>query len=104
MVKEGNGVWVSLEMFIVPDWRSPCMIEGNDIWISVLVLIVRLLTLLGCELIQARGSSEMKKICQKFFLRPKLFFLGGLDGGFCATVRGEGAVMREEVNFKPTVI
>ena len=34
------------------------MVEGNDVWISVLVLVVRLLTLLGSELIQTRGSSE----------------------------------------------
>ena len=41
--------------------KSPCVVEGDDVWISVLVLVVRLLTLLGGELVQARGSSEVKK-------------------------------------------
>ena len=41
--------------------KSPCVVEGDDVRISVLVLVVRLLTLLGGELVQARGSSEVKK-------------------------------------------
>ena len=74
------------------------MVEGNDVWISVLVLVVRLLTLLGSELIQTRGSSEEKHIVKKIS-RPKLFRRVGWRG-VCATVRGEGSVMREEVNFQ----
>ena len=74
------------------------MVEGNDVWISVLVLVVRLLTLLGSELIQTRGSSEEKNIVKKCS-RPTLFPWVGWRG-VSATVRGEGSVMREEVNFQ----
>ena len=65
------------------------MVEGNDVWISVLVLVVRLLTLLGSELIQTRGSSEKKNIVNKFS-RPKLFSLGGLEGGSVPLCVGRG--------------
>ena len=83
---------------------SPCMIKGNDIWISVFVLVVRLLTLLGSELIQARGSSEEKKYSQKLF-SSEIFSLGGLERGvLCHCAWGGGQWLREEVNFKPTVI
>ena len=95
MVKEGNNVWVSLEMFIVSDWRSPCMVKSNDIWISVLVLVVWLLTFLGSELIQAGSSSEKRKNCQKSFFAKKKF-LGWVGWGvLCHCAWGGGSDERK---------
>ena len=65
------------------------MVEGNDVWISVLVLVVRLLTLLGSELIQTRGGSEEKHIVKKNS-RQKLFSSGGLEGGSVPLCVGRG--------------
>lgn len=75
----------------------PRMVKGDDVWITVLILVVRLLTLLSSELIQAGGSSVERKI---FF--AKLFSSGGLERVVCHCAWG-GAVVREEVYFKPTV-
>ena len=82
------------------------MVEGDDVRISVLVLVVRLLTLLGGELVQARGSSEVEKGLRLFGLRSTFSFLGGFLGGWelCVTVRGEGAVVREEVSSSQQLV
>ena len=85
--------------------KSPCMVEGDDVRISVLVLVVRLLTLLGRELVQARGSSEVKNGLRLFGLRSTFsfgWFLGGWE--LCATVRGEGTVVREEVSSSQQLV
>ena len=67
----------------------PRMVKGDDVWITVLILVVRLLTLLSSELIQAGGSSvERKRFSEIFFLQN--FFPRVGWRGLCATVRGEG--------------
>ena len=64
--------------------NSPCVVEGDDVWISVLVLVVRLLTLLGGELVQARGSSEVKKGLRLFGLKGTFSFGWFFwEGGSC---------------------
>ena len=79
----------------------PRMVKGDDVWITVLILVVRLLALLSSELIQAGGSSvERKRFSENIF--AKLFSSGGLERVVCHCAWG-GAVVREEVYFKPTV-
>ena len=56
------------------------MVEGNDIWISVLVLVVRLLTLLGSELIQARSSSKEKYSVRFMFVQNFFSWVGWMGG------------------------
>ena len=73
--------------------NSPCVVEGDNVWISVLVLVVRLLTLLGRELVQARGSSEVKKGLRLFGLISIFSFGWFLLGGVvchCAWGGGGG--------------
>ena len=64
--------------------KSPCVVEGDDVRISVLVLVVRLLTLLGGELVQARGSSEVKKGLRFIWIERHIFFwVVFWEGGSC---------------------
>ena len=64
--------------------KSPCVVEGDDVRISVLVLVVRLLTLLGRELVQARGSSEVKKRFKIIWIENHIFFwVVFWEGGSC---------------------
>ena len=73
--------------------KSPCVVEGDDVRISVLVLVVRLLTLLSGELVQARGSSEEKKGLRLFGLRSTFsfgWFFGGRVGVVCHCAWGGG--------------
>ena len=72
--------------------NSPCVVEGDDVWISVLVLVVRLLTLLGGELVQARGSSEVKKGLRLFGLISTFSFgwFFGRVGVVCHCAWGGG--------------
>ena len=72
--------------------NSPCVVEGDDVRISVLVLVVRLLTLLGRELVQARGSSEVKKGLRLFGLISTFSFgcFFGRVGVVCHCAWGGG--------------
>ena len=74
----------------------PRMVKGDDVWITVLILVVRLLTLLSSELIQAGGSSVERKRFSEFLFR-KTFFLGWVGEGCVPLCVGRGGGERRSL-------